>query len=497
MKFRHPLPRPENLPSVSRMPTGIPGLDAVLDGGLPSGRTCLVAGPPGTGKTTLANHLAFQQAAAGGSVVYATLLAESHDLMLQNVRDFAFYDRSIPGDRIRYLSLLPALEGGGPDAVLQTIRKEVREAGATLLIVDGAAIFEDLAPAAFDIRRFAQQLETHAALLGCTTVLLTSHEPEETRPLGAHVNGVILLAIERVDSQHRRVLEVVKMRGARHAGGTHEFAITRSGMVIHPRIESLVGDHRPGEAPGQVLKTGVDGLDAMLGGGLLPFSSTLVVGTPGAGKTLLGLSFLAEGAKVKERGLIAGFHETTKDLIATAEGIGLDLAHHIERGQLRVQWDPPLELSVDAWAWKLFATIDQHKPQRVFIDAITDVQRLMVSPQRLQPFITALINELRVRGTTAMIAAEIDAYIDQQLAVPLPSASATMDNGILLRQVELGSELRRLISVLKARQTRTDPTIREFVIGPAGLTIGEPFGGTSHLLTGDSEVHGNTNGAAS
>lgn len=123
--------------------------------------------------------------------------------------------------------------------------------------------------------------------------------------------------------------------------------------------------------------------------------------------------------------------------------------------------------------------IHEHQRRRAFIDAITDVQRLMASPQRLQPYTTALINELRARGATAMMSAEIGASIDQQLAVPLPSAPTAMDNGILLRQVELRSELRWLVSVLKARQTATDPSIREFAIESNGLMVGKPFDATS------------------
>ncbi|HEV2065639.1 MAG TPA: ATPase domain-containing protein, partial [Thermomicrobiales bacterium] len=117
------------IPPVSRMKTGVPGLDAVLGGGLPAGRTCLIAGAPGTGKTTLGNQLAFAHAAAGGLVVFATLLAEAHDVMLQNIRDFTFFDRSLPGDRVRYLNLLSDLEEGGLDRVAATIRREIRESG--------------------------------------------------------------------------------------------------------------------------------------------------------------------------------------------------------------------------------------------------------------------------------------------------------------------------------------------------------------------------------
>jgi circadian clock protein KaiC len=191
-----------------------------------------------------------------------------------------------------------------------------------------------------------------------------------------------------------------------------------------------------------------------------------------------------EGARLGERGLIAGFHETEPDLIAQAEGIGLDLGGAVESGLIRILWNPPLELSVDAWAWQLLETVTEHRSQRVFVDAITDIQRFFASPHRIPNYASALTNELRALGATALIATEIDAYVDDQLVVPVPAASATMDNGILLRQVELRSSLHRLVSVLKARQMGIDPAIRELVISEQGITISGPLTASSGLLTG-------------
>lgn len=472
------------VPPVSRMPTGIVGLDAILDGGIPAGRTCLIAGPPGTGKTTLGNQLAFNHAAAGGSVVFATLLTESHDVMLQNLRGFRFYDSRLPGDRIRYINLLSALHDGGLELVTSTIRREIREAGANLLVVDGIAIIDDVATSPFDVRHFAQQLDAQAALLGCTTVILTDPSAEDLRRLGAQLNGMVLLRNERVHSHHVRTLEVTKLRGGRHAGGVHHFAITESGAEVYPRLESYAGKGRPAQDVDDRLGTGVSEIDQMLGGGIPPLSSTMVLGTPGVGKTLFGLSYVAEGTRLGERGLIASFHETAAELAGAAEGIGLDIARHFETGLVQVLWDPPLELSADAWAWRLLEAVRRHRPRRVFIDAITQMQHLITSPERIPAFMQALTNELRALGTTVLFTSEIEAYADDRLAVPVSPPSAAMDNGVLLRHMELNSELRRLISVLKARQSTTDLTIRELLIGDRGIEVTGPFISASGLLTG-------------
>jgi circadian clock protein KaiC len=482
-------------PGPARLETGVPGLDTILGGGIPVGRTCMVAGSPGVGKTTLGNQLAFHHAATGGRALVTTLLAEAHDLMLANLRGFRFFDPALVGDRVHYLNLFDALAEEGLDGIIAAVRHVARENGATLLVVDGAAVVEDVAPSQLALRRFVQQLQAQAAILGATTVLLTSHTRDQLEVLGAHVDGVMVLTNERFASRHVRQLEVLKLRGGRHVSGAHEFLITDDGLTVHPRLESVVGWRRPPEQSSGLLGTGVPGLDAMLGGGLMPFSSTLLMGTPGAGKTLLGLSFLLEGARRGERGLLAGFHETEPALMSTAARIGLDLRGAIESGLIRIMWDPPLELSADAWAWRLLAAVEEHRPRRVFIDALTDIQRFVASPQRMPTFTAALTNELRALGATALIATEIDAYVDEQLAVPIPAASATMDNGLLVRQVEIRSSLLRLVSILKARQIGTDPAIREFVISPQGIEVSRPFPASTGLLTGRVATDESTLGA--
>jgi circadian clock protein KaiC len=447
----------------------------------------MVVGLPGTGKTTLGNQLAFNHAAAGGRAVVATLLTETHDLMLANLAGFRFFDPALVGERVTYLNLFDALEREGLEGVIGAIRQLTRETGATLLIVDGATVFEDMAVSPLVLRGFSQQLQAQTAVLGATGVLLTAQGRDQLGMLGAHVDAVVTLANERESVRHVRQLEVIKLRGGSHIGGVHAFAIDATGLTVYPRLESVAGDRRSRIATDdQRLGTGTPGLDAMLGGGLLPLSSTLVMGPPGAGKTLLGLGFLVEGTNRGERGLLAGFHETAPELVTTAAGIGLDLGDAIEAGDIRLLWDPPLEISPDAWAWRLLDTVREHRPQRVFIDALTDIQRLITGPQRIPPFVTALTNELRALGTTTLVASEIDAYVDQELAVPVPAVSAAIDTGILLRQVEFGSSLRRLVSILKARQVSTDPTIREFVIDARGITVGDPLVAATGLLTGSA-----------
>ena len=363
----------------------------------------------------------------------------------------------------------------------------MRSLGATLLVVDGTGLLEDLAPSTLDFRRFTAQLQAQSALLGCTTLLLTNRRPEQTDEIATHVDGVIHLLQERLAPGSGGCCGWPSCAGWPISPAVTSSPSPLTASSVSPRLEALrLAARGPPTTPADRLSIGVPGLDAMLGGGLPAGSSTLLVGNPGAGKTLTGLQFIVAGAERGERGLIAGFHESPQRLVATAAAIGLDLGRHLDAGLVRMLWQLPLDLSPDAWAQTLLATVAEHRPARLFVDSLPDVQQHLLPTDRLSDFVTALVTTLRAEGVTSLFAAELDTLVGPELRLPIPAISAAMDNGILLRRFELESRLHRLVSVIKMRQSASDPAIREYGITDQGITVGEPFSRATALLTGSA-----------
>jgi circadian clock protein KaiC len=467
------------------LPTGIAGLDTVLTGGLLRGDLYLVLGGPGTGKTTLAHHIAFQRARAGEAVVYSTTLSETHARMISHLANFSFFDQELIGDRVNYLSIYDTLRADGLDGVLAQLRQLVRQYRPTLLVIDGAGMFGRAAATGTALAEFNMALQTQIAGLGCTTLLL-SDQVDSLAWGDAHLmDGIIVLHDQPFDLRQNRFLEVVKVRGVDYLRGRHALAITADGIAVYPRLESLV-PHAQQSTPGPRAQAsfGIDGLDQMLRGGLPVGSTSLLLGAPGAGKTTTGLHFVVEGARRGEPGLITSFHESQDRLIHNAGVLTSDLQRFITEGRIRVLSRPPVEVLLDEWSMELLEALDRHQPRRLLIEGLNDLEQLALFPGRMYAYLAALTTALRARNVTTLLSAELGYVVGEAPQVPLRAGSADIENVILLRYVELRSRLRRLVSIVKSRGIGYDTDIREFTIGDYGVRVGEPFTGVDAVLTG-------------
>jgi len=456
----------------ARIASGIAGLDTILRGGLIHGHLYMLEGLPGAGKTILANQICFNHAAAGGRAIFVTLLAENHAKMINNLRTLSFFDEGALHERVVYLAAYSEMREGGLPALVALLRREIHKQKARLLIVDGLVSAAVSAESGRAFKEFLHDLQKVALMHDCT-ILMTTSRTKDDAPEQTMVDGVIVLTDRSYGWDTSRDLQVKKVRGSGFIRGRHSYEIREDGIVVYPRLEALYAyPSRPEEAPAGVLEIGVRKLDEMLGGGLPAASTTMITGPSGIGKTTLGLHFLT-GSSVEEPGLMFSFYETPARLQVRTDRMKAPLRELIDSGVVELIWHTPTDELLDAYGEQLLEAVEKRKVKRLFIDGLTAFKSGAIDPSRIGNFFSALANELRARGVTTIYSLEVPNILGPTASLPVDDAAAIAENMILMRFVERGAHLHRLISVLKMRESDFDPTLYEFKLTPTGMEIQE------------------------
>jgi circadian clock protein KaiC len=472
-----------------RRPTGISGLDRILDGGLLAAGVYIVQGPPGAGKTILANQACFHHASTGARAVYVTLLAESHSRMFAHLQRMAFFDASVIPERLYYLGGFSALESQGLEGLLTLIRGAIQKQRATLLVVDGLVSAQESSPSERDFKKFLHELQTLADLTSCTVLLLTNTQrsvsvfPEHTM-----VDGVLHLTDELSELRPLRHVRVLKLRGSAPVRGLHSVRISDRGFDVWPRIETRLPQAGPTELPvaiGAKLPFGIDELDTMLRGGLRSHSVTMLLGSSGSGKTLLGMQFLAEGIKRGERAVYFGFYERPEAILAKCQRVGLrGLTEGVDRGLAHLVWHRPVEGVIDELGESLIQVVRDVRPQRLFLDGIEGFERATDFSERLSHVYSAIAQQLEQLGVTTLYSTETRELFASNINVPIHGLSAATQNIVLLRHIEHRAVMLRVLAILKIRDDDYDGRMREFQITDGGLRLRDTFAAESHVASG-------------
>ena len=505
-----------------RTPSGVPGLDELLGGGLPEGRATLISGAAGSGKTLAAIHFAIDGAEqAGHGAVYVsfeepadqlrkTMLSLGKDAeTLEAENRLAVIDAVSPppgmGDEADE-AMLPEMVGQRFElaGLLARIDAAAKRVGAKRVALDSlaglAGVFLEGVPSAVNVdqalraplARLIKALKARGY-----TLLMTAERDQGDNGMTRYgleaflADGVIVLRHKEFGERRRRTVEVCKLRSCAHAAGESPLLIGAGrGIVVLPLDEIKLTQ----AAEADRATSGLPELDRMTGGGLLRDSVVLVSGASGTGKSLLSLHFAVGGAENGERTLILAFEESREQLLRNAEAFGLELGEQAATGQVMIDCVYPESLSIEAHLLRIKQQIETHRPNRLVIDSLSALER--IGPDfAFRQFLMSLAAMVKRMRVTTLLTASGGSFGDQ-VKISEQHISTLNDTIILLRYLDIQGRVERDLTVLKMRGSGHAREHRRYRITDEGMKLSGPRGDSSYNVAGE-RVDGLFSGEAS
>jgi circadian clock protein KaiC len=476
-------------PGLEKARTGIGGLDDLTGGGLPRGRTTLIVGGPGTGKTLMGVEFAVKGAAEYGEPAVIMAFEETAEELAANVKSLGHdleklkASKKLAVDHVR-VERHEIEETGEYDleGLFIRLNHAIESVGAKRVVLDTIeSLFAGLGNAGVlraELRRLFGWLKDKGMTSVITAEAGNGHLTREG--LEEYVSDCVILLDHRMeDNVPTRRLRVLKYRGSSHGTNEYPFLITDAGISVLP-ITSLAYSERPTSR--ERISTGIPRLDAMLGGkGYYRGSTVLVSGTAGTGKTSVAAKFVEAACRRGERAVFLTFEESPGQVARNMRSIGIDLDRWVRKGLLKFYAPRPTVYGLETHLITMQGQVGEFRPRVVVVDPITNFitvgsrrdVRLML--MRFSAFlknmdITALFTTLTPGG--------------DNLETTAVAISSLADTWILLRDIELGGERNRGIYVLKSRGMAHSNQIREFMISEKGIDLLDVYLGSSGVLTG-------------
>ncbi|WP_375508519.1 ATPase domain-containing protein [uncultured Caballeronia sp.] len=484
------------VPATPRMSTGVDGLDNILGGGLTPNRVYLVEGSPGAGKTTLALQFLLKGAEVGEAGLYITLSETRSELLA--VADAHGWEV----DAISIVELLSD-EGLDPEYEQSVLHPAEVELGETVknvmhqveaikparIVLDSLSELRLLSQNPLRYRRQILALKRYFATRDCTVLLLDDNtsDPSDLQ-LHSIAHGVVSLdQLVHDYGGARRRLRVAKMRGLKFREGFHDFTLETGGIDVYPR---LVAAEHHAEFSSTPLSTGSEGLDALLGGGLIPGTNTLLIGPSGVGKTTTVVCCLMAALKRGERCMYYLFDETLRTLLLRSKALGMDLSPFLESGQLTLRQIDPAEMSPGQFTSDVRDAVEEEGVRYVAIDSLNAYLQAMPGERYLLLQMHELLGYLNQRGVVTMlvlgqhgIVGEVETDID---------ISYLSDTMILFRYFEHQGEVLTALAAVKSRGSAHERTIRQFRLARGGIEVSEALRDFDGVLAGLPSYRGDT-----
>jgi len=484
-------------PALERVKTGIEAFDDLVMGGLPRGRTTIVGGTPGSGKTVFATqflaHGIAERDEAGVFVTFeespteieVNMASFSWDIRLWSEKNKLVFVDASPRDHEQMIVGSFDLAG-----LLARILHAVRSAKAKRIVLDSITqLFDHFVADQTTVRRELLRIATALKKEGLT-VLMTAERNSEYGEISRHrieefvADNVVILRNALDHERRRRTIEVLKMRGSRHVEGEVPITLVEKQGIVAVPLSSLRLEQ---QSSTKRVTSGNAELDKMTSGGFFRDSVTLVSGATGTGKTLLVTNFLAGGVAAGERALLVGYEESRGQLFRNARGWGVDFEKMEADGQLKVICLYPEAQSLPDHLLTIRELVEKFRPDRIAIDSLSALER--IAPETgFREFLISLTSFIKKREIAGLCTATNKSLIGGQSASEQHISTLT-DSIILLRYIQQAEFMHRGLVVLKMRGSEHDKKIRRFTIDSSGMHLGEPFEGAPDVF-GDGAAAG-------
>jgi circadian clock protein KaiC len=476
-----------------RMPTGIAGLDHLLEGGIVRGNSFLIEGPPGSGKTTFAIRS-----------VYEGVVQHREPALIITFEEFP---KQIYQEALGYGVDLAALEKQGmlrvvwtpPQRILEgftgkndLIDKIIGELSIKRLVIDSITHFKRISAAEVQLRELLAGILNYLKLKRINSFLIKELERIDDQTIAFEEYLVdasmrVYNATSRTGGQNVRYVEIRKTRGQAHVSGRHPFRLTQNGIHVFP-------DLRPQDV--RVLRTekrlerrrvatGVSGVDAMLEGGFWKSSLNIVGGAPGTGKSVFSCHFIDAGLSAREPCTIVSTSADSQRLLAQAASLGMDWKEHLESQRLTILEVLPVGISIEEAKNIVFQHLRSANPKRLVFDCIDDLWGIVRDDDRIRDFLLLLSQMVEASGTTAVVLHTLSGVANL--------SDARSDNTdlascvIQLTTVESEGDLRSFFGIRKCAGTEHVKELREFYIDRQGFHVGHKPSGMSGILSGRTQ----------
>jgi circadian clock protein KaiC len=475
---------------VEKIPTGIRGFDEVLEGGVPKGRTLLITGSTGTGKTVFANEFLYRGITEyNENGVFVTFEEHPGDI-IKNVRNFGWdFDHLIKQEKLLFVDASPddfqTIITGEYDlsVIFERIKYAINKVQAKRIAIDAISMLFSKIPNKEIVREMIYHICNELKKLGVTSVITAEKSIRGKKKVSRYgveeyvVDGVVELALVPGQQQFLRNMFIIKMRGVGYRSGTAMFEITNKGLEIFPKIEI---DRRVSTTDFKIReKIGIKGLDQAMGGGIPQGHLILISGNTGSGKSLIGMHYIVQGIREDKNAIYVALDEPVEQIKKTAMELGFNLEIYEKEGKLVFICPSLIDISNDKLLYEIVNAAHKTGAKRVVIDSVSSLESATMDEESVRQFMIQVSGFFKTKGITCIMNfqsnANFGAARGQLLAAldtNLMRLNPIMDGIIVLLYVERGQRVKRILNIIKIRGSWHSNDIFQFEIDKGGIKFG-------------------------